>query len=152
MSNPTKKLEELIEKLVPGNQKAVGTVLLKHVGDKNYIRRPALLSQARAEVGGSHLTDRRMRQSIEYFRNMGIRICHKDIIIAKGEDKEIFQGYFIAETEAEYEAFRARYVNYACTIEDTARAMDRQRPNEKESEDKKRLANEYYQPKISKAI
>ena len=104
-------------------------------------------------AAGRRSPDRRVRLAIEYFRNMGIRVCHKDVCIARGDGtKEIFQGYFLAATEKEYQEFRARYVNYAKTIEDTARAMDHQRPNPKESEEKKRMVNKYYQPKITRTI
>lgn len=59
-------------------------------------------------------SDRAIRNAAEAIRNCGIRLI----------DLEDGSGLFIANTEDEYQHFRARYGSHAFTILRTIRAMD----------------------------
>jgi hypothetical protein len=60
------------------------------------------------------IDDRMIRKAAEAIRNNGVRLI----------DLEDGRGFFIAQTEEEYQHFRARYGSHAFTILRTIRAMD----------------------------
>lgn len=61
------------------------------------------------------ISDRMIRKAAEAIRNEGVRLV----------DMEDGYGMFIASTEEEYQAFRARYGSHAFTLIRTIRAMDK---------------------------
>ena len=61
------------------------------------------------------IDDRMIRKAAEAIRNNGVRLI----------DLEDGRGFFIAQTEAEYQEFRARYGSHAFTLLRTIRAMDK---------------------------
>ena len=73
---------------------------------------PVSRSDLRLALG---ISDRRIRREIEELRHRGVRVCSH----SNGK------GYYIAETPAEYEAFRAEYLSRAYKILANVRRMDR---------------------------
>ena len=61
------------------------------------------------------ISDRMIRKAAEAIRNNGVRLI----------DLEDGRGFFIAQTEEEYQEFRSRYGSHAFTLLRTIRAMDK---------------------------
>ena len=65
-------------------------------------------------AGDYGLTERQVRLDISDLRKSGYRICADSST----------QGYWMAESEKDYQRFRAEYISRATKIFDTVRAMD----------------------------
>lgn len=94
--------------------------LMQHVGAANAVLRAELVRAVfdvdlvRHDVQRDPL-DRQVRESIERMRHQGALVCN----LGSGD------GYFMAATLEEYQAFRAMYGSHAFPILDAIREMDR---------------------------
>lgn len=127
--------EKYVNSLPAGARRFVARQMEMRKGERNKINREDLLALMRKEPGLQSMTDRRMRRAIEMLREAGIRICHVTVDIVISGRKRTTYGYFLAETEDEYRAFRMTYRNYAYSMLDSMHAMDFQRAlDEKEKQ------------------
>ena len=95
-------------------------VMRMHRGQEMAIRRWNLCMKifgldAAYERSDGNPYDRQLRKSIERLRREGYLICN----LGNGD------GYFLAETQEEYQKFRAVYVSHAAPVMETARMMDK---------------------------
>jgi len=104
-----------LEELPPGLEKAVLSILARCAGQKRAVGRGRLVELARLSPGLGQASDRQVRKAIENLREQGVLICN----LLDGE------GYFMADTLEEYQAFRAQYGSYAFTMLEKIKAMDR---------------------------
>jgi len=104
-----------LEELPPGLEKAVLSILSRCAGQKRAVGRGRLVELARLAPGLGQASDRQVRKAIENLREQGVLICN----LLDGE------GYFMADTLEEYQAFRAQYGSYAFTMLEKIKAMDR---------------------------
>lgn len=100
--------------LPPGLERQVLNILAHAQGKEKAVARDRLLELARVMPGLAEVEDRQVRKAIETLRGQGHRICNM-------ADND---GYFIAATNEEYLAFRAKYGAYAFTILEKIKAMD----------------------------
>ena len=96
--------------------------LRMHKGQQNAITRWDLCMQvfeirhiSAVDRADGNSLDRQVRKSIERLRRNGHLICN----LGNGD------GYFVATSPEEYQAFRALYVSHAIPIIETAREMDK---------------------------
>ncbi|MAT45340.1 MAG: hypothetical protein CL609_23675 [Anaerolineaceae bacterium] len=93
----------------------VGKVLLNHVGMANAIRRDDLVSVIHNRFAGAlSEPDRKVRRAIEQLRGDGWLIGSS----ASGE------GYYMIQSQAEYDQFRSQYTARAYQVIETAKQMD----------------------------
>lgn len=95
-------------------------VLMQHVGKDNGILRQKLVEQIYGVVVDDRELDqspydRGVRASIERLRHLGYMICNR----GNGD------GYYMAASLAEYQAFRSAYGAHAFPIMEAIREMDR---------------------------
>ena len=108
--------QSLIDQMPLGLEKVILRILDGCRGKDNAIRRIELLKVIHdtSLPGMVTVDDRKVRESIELLRRKGLRICN----VFAGD------GYFIAETEQEYQEFKVKYTAYARSIFITTKAMD----------------------------
>ena len=110
-----RQITAALEELPPGLEKAVLSILARCAGQKLAVGRGRLVELARLAPGLGQASDRQVRKAIENLREQGVLICN----LLDGE------GYFMANTLEEYQAFRAQYGSYAFTMLEKIKAMDR---------------------------
>ena len=110
-----KMMISIQNELPPGLEKAVLSILARCAGQKLAVGRGRLVELARLSPGLGQASDRQVRKAIENLREQGVLICN----LLDGE------GYFMADTLEEYQAFRAQYGSYAFTMLEKIKAMDR---------------------------
>ena len=110
-----RQITAALEELPPGLEKAVLSILARCAGQKLAVGRGRLVELARLAPGLGQASDRQVRKAIENLREQGVLICN----LLDGE------GYFMADTLEEYQAFRAQYGSYAFTMLEKIKAMDR---------------------------
>lgn len=118
--------EQILAEMPAGLDRAVLRLFSFHRGWDSLITREDLLVQVQKMPGMKTTEDRQLRDSIHELRKLGVRICHTELRSTDprtGKIKLTF-GYFLAETEQEYQEFRERYGSYARTIWQTIKAMD----------------------------
>src|SRR3989304_5961364 len=101
-----KMMISIQNELPPGLEKAVLSILARCAGQKRAGGRGRLVELARLSPGLGQASDRQVRKAIENLREQGVLICN----LLDGE------GYFMADTLEEYQAFRAQYGSYAFTM------------------------------------
>ena len=110
-----KMMISIQNELPPGLEKAVLSILARCAGQKLAVGRGRLVELAKLAPGLGQASDRQVRKAIENLREQGVLICN----LLDGE------GYFMANTLEEYQAFRAQYGSYAFTMLEKIKAMDR---------------------------
>lgn len=98
-----------------GLERTVLRLVSERIGKENAISR-GYVHQVVLEKHNIDIDARTLRKTLEVIRSKGIRIC----------DLEDGSGLFIARTEEEYQAFRARYGAHAFTQLKVIKAMDNQ--------------------------
>ena len=107
-------LDEIIEQMPPGLDRAILDVVKFHVGKENAISRPVMLVYLR-QLGFYLKDDRPMRLAINSLRKQGIKIC------SAGGTKG---GYWMAANHQELEEFIKHEVEArAYDLHEQARAM-----------------------------
>lgn len=121
-------LEKIIQDKPVGLDRSVGRLISQHVGLRNGITREELLQCIRSNEQFKRTMDRHMRISIQYYRSLGIRVCHAEVSRYDPKKKKNVPTflYYLAENEQEYQEFRAMYMKYAKTIWENTKAMDQQ--------------------------
>ena len=102
-----------------GVERTVLRILQNCAGHERAVQRDYIYEQIK-RLHGVDIDDRTLRKILEKIRSRGIRAV----------DFEDGSGLFIAETEEEYQAFRARYGAHAFTQLKVIRAMDKGIPVE----------------------
>lgn len=98
-----------------GLERTVLRLVSRQIGKDNAISRD-YIHKIVLERHNLDIDARTLRKTLEVIRSKGIRIC----------DLENGAGLFIAKTEEEYQAFRARYGAHAFTQLKVIKAMDNQ--------------------------
>jgi methylthioribose-1-phosphate isomerase len=99
-----------------GAERTVLRVLSYHIGLKNAIQKPDLMSEC-AKAGAHFKDERQVRKAIVDLRKRGVPACS-----SSGDS-----GYFLAASLAEYQEFRGReYVKKITDMKNTVLAMDEQ--------------------------
>lgn len=112
--------DDIIREMPYGLERTTLRLLSNHRGLINFVERDRLLASIQTQAGLADVDDRKMRLAIQSLRAAGVRVCHAE---RKVNDRQVF-GYYLAQTDEEYAAFRARYGSYAKTIFETIKAMD----------------------------
>lgn len=103
------KMDEGLDKLVLG-------ILVNRKGKDRAIAKYLIQSRVISHQGFEDVDERQIRLSVENMRRQGLRIC-SDV-----------NGYYLANTEQEYQEFAAIYGKAARSIFKTIRAMDTMKP------------------------
>lgn len=98
-----------------GLERTVLRLVSRQIGKDNAISRDHV-HKVVLERHNLDIDARTLRKTLEVIRSKGVRIC----------DLENGSGLFIAKTEEEYQAFRARYGAHAFTQLKVIKAMDNQ--------------------------
>lgn len=111
------RIKEVKDMLPRGVTRAVLSIIGNCVGRSKAVSKARTLDVLHSLPAFAEVDERKMRDSIEELRRLGVRICAP----LSGE------GYYIAETEEEYKELRHDYIKRALAAFKTVQAMDQHR-------------------------